>query len=203
MKKMSCCVIAHGGLSNLSVDDSIELFAHADWLLRHNLMRPHTLNRRITSRHLGDDGVVIVRVEPSLVANLPAGLGIERSVVENDFAGIAGLEFSRTLSVVNDCQHFATVGASLPIAFEDRFRKLLVCGIGGLLSCAFPGGPGANLLFGAGQFESLKIELNADVACGIRHEVEWQAIGFIKVESIFTRKNYVPSVFTKLKYLVL
>ena len=48
----------------------------------HNLMRAHALNRRIASRHLGDDSVVIVRVEPSPVANLPARLSIERSPIK-------------------------------------------------------------------------------------------------------------------------
>ena len=55
MKKMSRRVVAHGGLANLSVDDGVDLVAHANRLLRHNLKCAHTLNRRISSRHLGDD----------------------------------------------------------------------------------------------------------------------------------------------------
>ena len=119
MQQMRSRVIAHGRLANVGIHDGIDFVAHANRLLRDNLMRPHSLNRRIASRHLSDDGVVIVRIKPSLVANLPAGVGIERRVVKNDLAGFSSLEFPHALAVVNDGQHFATVRARLPIAFED------------------------------------------------------------------------------------
>ena len=81
-------------------------------------MRAHALDRVVAAFHFRDDGVVVVAVEPSAVADLPAGLGVERCVVENDFAFVAGLEFLRALSVVDDGEHFAAVGAGLAVAFE-------------------------------------------------------------------------------------
>ena len=48
-------------------------------------MRPHALNRRIASRHVSDDSIVIVdKTIP--VTNLPARLGIKRRVIEDDLA---------------------------------------------------------------------------------------------------------------------
>jgi hypothetical protein len=83
---------------------------------------------------------VIVGVEPSAIADLAAGFGVEGRVIEDDLAALAGLEFLRALAVcLDDGQHFAIVGARLAIAFEVGFRELLVGGIGRLLGCAFPG----------------------------------------------------------------
>ena len=117
-------------------------------------MRAHSLHRVVTALHFGDDRVVIVAVEPSAVADLSAGLGVERRVIEDDFAFLAGLEFLRALAVVDDGQHFAAVGASLAIAFERGLRELLVSRVGGLLGCAFPGGAGAFALLLHGAVET-------------------------------------------------
>ena len=95
LKQMRGRVVAHGGFANFGVDHGIDFVAYANWLLRDDLMRAHALNRGVASLHFGDDGVVIVGVEPSAVADLSAGLGIERRVVEDDFAFFAGLEFAR------------------------------------------------------------------------------------------------------------
>ncbi len=97
-------VVAHGGEANFGVDHSIDFVAHANRLFGDDLMRAHALNRRVAALHFGDDGVVIVGVKPSPVANLPAGFGVERRVVEDDFAFFARLEFLRALAVVNDGQ---------------------------------------------------------------------------------------------------
>ena len=60
-------------------------------------MRAHALHRVIASSHFGNDSVVIVGVKPSAIADLPARFGIKGSVIENDLAGFAGLEFLRAL----------------------------------------------------------------------------------------------------------
>jgi hypothetical protein len=65
-----------------------------------DLMRPHALHRVVASLHFGDDGVVIVGVKPSAIADLSAGFGVERSVIEDDLAFFSGLEFLRALPVV-------------------------------------------------------------------------------------------------------
>src|SRR5271156_3027590 len=123
-------VIPHGGLTNVGVHDGIDFVANTKgappfrvfcggWGFYDDLMRSHALNRRITSCHVGDDGIVIVRVKPSLVADLPARVGIERSVIKDNLARVSGLEFLRALPVLDDGQHFATGRTSLPITFED------------------------------------------------------------------------------------
>ena len=81
-------------------------------------MRAHTLDWVIASLHFGNDRDVIVAVEPSAVSDLPAGLRVERRVIEDDLAFLAGLKFLRALSVMDDGQDFAAIGAGLPIAFK-------------------------------------------------------------------------------------
>src|SRR5579863_496236 len=122
-----------------------------------NLVGAHALDWGVASCHFGDDGVVVVGIEPSLIADLAAGVGIERGVVEDDFAGFASLEFLCALSVLDDGQHLASVGASLTIAFEDGFWKLLIGRVRGLLGCAFPGGASPFALLSHGTMESVLI----------------------------------------------
>src|ERR1017187_1254063 len=171
MKQMRRRMIAHGRLANVSIDDSIDLIADAQRLFSNNLMRPHPLNRRVASRHIGNDGVVIVRIKPSLVANLPTGLSIERRVIKNDLAGFASLQFLHALPVANDRQHFTTVGASLPIPFEDRFRKLLICWIRSLFSGAFPGGTSAVALLSHGLIEAFLVKNQASIAHSVLNKI--------------------------------
>src|SRR5208282_915871 len=122
-------VVAHSGLANRGVDYGVDFIADAEgappsrvscggWGLHDNLMRAHSLHRVIAASHFGDDGVVIVGVKPSAIADLSARFGVEGSVVENDFAGFARFEFLRALTVLNDGKHFAVVRARLAIAFE-------------------------------------------------------------------------------------
>jgi hypothetical protein len=123
-------------------------------------MRADSLNRVVASRHFGDDGIVVVGVEPSPIAHLATGFGVEGSVIKDNLAGVTGLEFLRALAAFDDRENFAVVGASLAIAFEFRFRQLLVRRIGRLLSCTFPGGASASLLLLHGAVEAGLIEGN-------------------------------------------
>src|ERR1700722_5584957 len=154
-------VIAHGRLANVAVDDGIDLVAHTEGFLGHNLMGAHTLNRRVATSDVGDDGIVIVRVKPSAVANLPAGFGIERRVIENDFALLARLEFLHALTVLDDGENLAAIGASLTVAFEIGFRQFLINGIGSLLGRAFPGSASALALLLHRVVETSLVEGNS------------------------------------------
>ena len=127
-------------------------------------MRPDALNRVVAAVYFGDDGVVIVGVEPSAVAYLSAGLGVERRVIENDLAFFAGVELLHTLTVGNNRQHLAAIRARLAIALEDRGRQLLVGGIRGLFGRAFPGSAGSLALLVHRRIEALLIEFDALIA---------------------------------------
>ena len=157
--------------------------ADTNRLLRDDLVRAHALHGVVAARDLGDDGVVIVGVEPSAIADLAAGLGIEGRVIENDLAFFAGLEFLRALPALDDGKHLATVGAGLPVAFEDRFRELLVGGIGGLLGRAFPGGAGTLALLLHRAIEALLDRRLHPDRGRILHEVERHAEGVVKPEA--------------------
>ena len=111
-------VVAHGRLADFGVDDGIDFVAYADRLLRDDLVRPDALNGGVAALYFGDDGVVIVAVEPSAVADLAARFSVEGCVIEDDFAFVAGFEFLRALAVVDDGEDFAVVGTGLAVAFE-------------------------------------------------------------------------------------
>jgi hypothetical protein len=81
-------------------------------------MRPHPLDRVVAALDLRNDGVVIVAVKPPAIANLPAGFGVKRCVIKNNFAFLASLEFLRALAVVDDGENLAAVGTGLAVAFE-------------------------------------------------------------------------------------
>src|ERR1700694_1573721 len=187
VQQMCSRVIAHGGLSNLSIDRGVDFVPHADCLFSDDLMRADPLNRGIAAFDFGDDRVVIVRVKPSTIADLSAGFSVERRVIEDDLAFIAGLEFLCTLAIVDDGQHFAKVGAGLAVAFEFRLWKFLVCGIRSLLAGALPGGTGTVALLGHGAVETRLIEGDALIASRVLHEVEGHAEGVIESEGMVSR----------------
>ena len=184
LKQVRGRVVAHGGLADVGVNYGIDFVAYANRLFRDDLVRPHALNRRVAAFHFGDDGVVIVGVEPSAVADLSAGFSVERGVIEDDFPFVSGLELLRALAVVDDRENLAAVRASLAVAFEFRFRKLLVGWVRRLLGCAFPGGASALALLGHGDLKSAYVKHNCLIAAGLLDEVQRQAISVIQLESI-------------------
>src|SRR5580704_2035236 len=151
-------------------------------------IRPHSLYRRITSSNVGYESIVIVRIKPSPVANLPARLGIKRRVIKDDLTGFSSLKFLRPLPVMNDGQHFAAVRASLPITFKYRFRKLLVRRIRSLFRRAFPGSARKSLLLLHCTIEANAVKSDPLISRRILHEVERHAKCVVKFECILSRK---------------
>ena len=125
-------------------------------------MRAHALHGIGHAFDFGDDGVVVVGVEPADIADLSAGIGVERSVVEHDLAALAGLELLRADAAavvrLDDGQHFASGGERLVIALELRGRQRLVARAGSGFRAAFPGGLGALALLFHGGVEAGQVE---------------------------------------------
>src|SRR5258708_17993080 len=172
LQQMGSGVIAHSGLTDFGVDHSIDFLAHANRLLRRDLVCAYSLDRVVAAFHFGDDGIVIVAVEPSAVDDLSSGFGVEGSVVEDDLAFISWLEFLCALTFVDDGENFTPIGTSLAVAFEVRFGKLLVSRIGSLLGCALPGGASAFALLLHGAVEAFLIELHPNVSDRILNEIQ-------------------------------
>src|SRR5580658_2881152 len=95
-------VIAHGRFANCGIDYGVYFLAYANWLLGNHLVRADTLDRVVASGNFGDYCIVIVGVEPSAIAYLASGFGIEGRVVEDDLAVVSGLEFLRALTGFDD-----------------------------------------------------------------------------------------------------
>src|ERR1700687_5356929 len=195
LQKVRSRVIAHGGLANRGIDNGIHFLPNAEgappfrvfcggWGFHINLMRPHALHRVVASSHFSDDGIVIVGVEPSAIANLAAGFGVKGRVIKDDLAGLAGLKFLRPQAALDDGEHFAIVRASLTIAFEVRLRELLIGGIGCLLGRTFPGGASALPLLTHSTVEASLVELNADISNRFLNEIQRQAECIVNLERL-------------------
>src|SRR5579863_3551860 len=147
-------------------------------------MRAHARNRRIASLHVSNDGVVIVRVKPPAIPDLPARLGIKRRVIKYDFAFFTSLQLLHAVPVMNYGQHFTTIRPRLPVSFEIRFRKLLISRIRRLLRRPFPGSASARLLLLHRMVEALLIEDYVQIAAHILYEILRDAKGIVKPESL-------------------
>ena len=77
------------------VNDSVELVADVNCLLRKQAVRADALHGIGHAFDFGDESVVVVGIKPAHVANLSAGIGIERRVIEHDFAALTGKQFVR------------------------------------------------------------------------------------------------------------
>ena len=123
-------VVAHGRVADLVVDHGVDFVADVDGLLGQDAMRAHALHGIGRAFDFGDEGVVVVGVEPADIANLSAGVGVERRVVEDDLAALAGLELlcADTASVVrlDDREDFRAGGKRLVIALELGARERLI-----------------------------------------------------------------------------
>src|SRR5208282_3141264 len=190
VEQMRSRVIAHCGLARFRVDDGIDFIAGVEWGFHDNLMRAHSLYRVIASSHFGNDSVVVVGVKPSAIANLPTGFGVEGSVIENDLAGVAGLEFLHALAAFDDGKHFAVIGARLAVTLEIRFRESLVSGIGGLLGRTLPGGASTLALLGHGPVEAFSVKRYSEVTTRIFDEISRQPKGVVEFERLLAGKGY-------------
>src|SRR5579859_508118 len=81
MKQMRSGVVAHGGGADICIHDGIHLHAHMNGLPSLHFVRTHTLDWCITTGYVGYDGVVLVVVKNARVADLSAGVSVERCVI--------------------------------------------------------------------------------------------------------------------------
>ncbi len=128
-------------------------------LLRDNLMREDSLHRLGAAEHLRNHHISVIGIEPAMIADLAAGVGIKAGVVEHNFGGLARFDFLRAHAILHQRQHFAVGRDELPIAFEDGLRQLAIRRAGGRFRSAFPGSASAGLLFRAGALEAFHVEL--------------------------------------------
>src|SRR5690348_12372649 len=109
-------------------------------------------------------------------------------MIKDNFTFLAGDEVLRTLSVLDDRQHFTIFRAGPAVAFKGRAREFLIRRIGGLFGGAFPGSTGAVALLFHRRIKTSLIEGYALITSGILHEIEWHAESVIEFECIRSRK---------------
>ncbi len=187
MQQVRAGVMAHGGPAPLAVDHRIQQVAYHDGLPRRHLMGAHALHGIVNAAYVGDECVVIGGIEPAFVGRLSARLGVERGVVEHDFALLARLQLLHALAVADDGQHLASARLGLAIAFKNRSRKRGKHRSCRCLACALPRGARLGALCLHRKIEARLIELNALVARGVDHEVQGQAEGVVELESLLAR----------------
>src|SRR5579863_3526673 len=158
-------------------------------------MHPHSLNRVIASLHLSDDGVVIVRIKPSPVADLASGFGVKRCVIKNDLAFVASLQLLCALPATDDGQHLAAVRASLPVAFEGRCAQFLIGRIRRLLGRALPGCARKRPLLVECVGVPLLVQPHSSISHGVFYEIESKAKSVGKLESVASRQDWSSSLF--------
>src|SRR5258708_26196235 len=180
LEQMRGRVMAHGGVANFRIDNGVELVADVNWLLGYTLVCAHALHGGIAADHVGNDSVVVATVKHSTIADLTAGLGVERRVVQDDFAFIARLQLLHALSTLQQGQYFAIVRLRLPIALEFRLRKALVGRVCRLLDRTLPGGAGAGYFLLQRLFEALPVDQYTAVFCGILHKIQCQTVSFVQ-----------------------
>src|SRR6266481_5026409 len=102
MKQMRGRVVAHGGLANFGVDDRVYFHSDMNWLAGFDLMCAYALHRRVAAVDVSDNGVVLIVVEHAHITDLPAGIGVERRVIEHNFAFFARAKLADASAVMND-----------------------------------------------------------------------------------------------------
>src|SRR6266478_583440 len=110
-------------LAYFGVDHRVDLLPDMNGLPRMYLVRTHALHRHVSAADFGDD-VARGIIEPSRIADLPAGVGVERCVVEDDLAFLVRAQLFDALSVMDDGEHFTIARLCLAVAFEDCFVQL-------------------------------------------------------------------------------
>ena len=112
------------------------------------------------------------------IAHLPARLGIERRVVENNFHFASGLHFGYELTLLNQRHNAAVGGSRLCVAIEDRlaiFRQLQKHRQGNFLLSPFPRRPGALALLLHFGFVAIAVNVETIVLDDVLDKIGAQA----------------------------
>ncbi len=182
MQQMRAGMVAANRRTGFCIHHGIDIVAQLDGLAQVDLVRADALHRLHATQNIGDDGVVVVGIEPAGIPHLAAGVGIKRGVVEHDLDALTGVRLGHADAIPDDGEHFAMLRGELAIAFEDGLGQRAEGRAGRSLRASLPGGAGARLLFGASVLKAGQIEIDALVAGRIHHEVKRQAVGLVEME---------------------
>src|SRR4051812_14298927 len=171
MKKMGTGVIALDRLPDLSMNNCFDLLPKVNRLPSFHFVGTYPLNGHYTSVYIGNYAPGAI-AEDANIANLPAGIGVKRGVVENNVTFFASSQFGNALTVSHDGEHFAVERDGLLIAFENSFIEISIDGARGLLRSTFPGCTGALALLLHGAIKTFLVKLDALISGGVDHEVE-------------------------------
>ena len=125
------------------------------------------------------------------IADLTAGFAVERRLVEDDEAGLAGLHFLHLPAVLQERQHDAFGGLGV-VAEEfggaDALLDAEPHGLGRRLARAGPGRARLLALALHGGVEGIRIDADAARLQGVLREVEREAVGIVEREGRVARE---------------
>ncbi len=118
MKQMRGCVVAHCGLADVGVDSYSDAIMRDDSALCHYSMGAYTLHGLVAPMHFGKNKIFILAQELSHVPDLPAGICIEWSTIENDLPFLSREQLWDLAAILDNCQDKAAVHFKLLITQE-------------------------------------------------------------------------------------
>src|SRR5579859_1637173 len=122
---MRAGVIPLGSFAHIGMNYGFYFLSEMNWLARLHFVRSNTLHRHDAAVHVGDD-VAGAIAEHSDIADLTAGVGVERRVIEDDLAFFAGFQFGNALTIFYDSEHFAVGGRSLFVTLEVGLAEITI-----------------------------------------------------------------------------
>ena len=139
----------------------------------------------------GEAGAVRAGDDPA-IADLAAGLGIERRLVDDDGAALAGLQRLDALAVLDQRHDLAGGGLGLvteELGGAELLLQLEPQRLGGGLAGARPGLPRLGALALHGRGEAFGIDADAARLQRILGQVEGKAVGVVELEGDLARKH--------------
>src|SRR5579871_4845812 len=169
------------------IDNRIDRIPHSNRLIRPHLMRKHTLHRLGRTTHLSDNRVVILRIQPTHIANLSTRVRIEASRVEHNLTQLATLQLRHTNAILHQSQHPRTIYPQRRVPFKLRLRQLPINRSRRLLRPTLPRSRSPSLLLFLRSFKSRHIKRNSSITSCIHHKVQWHPKCLVQTKRQRTR----------------
>ncbi len=184
MQKMGRGVIAHGGPAFGNADLGAQFVADPNTRRRADLVDCQSGHGRARVFDDGDNFARMRLAERAAIADLAAGFGVERRLIENQFGFDAGGNLVGKFLILQQAAHGGD-RVELVVAEEFRaaaFEQLSISRRDGALFAALPAGAGAHPLKIHLGIEALAVDCDTALASHVFLLVEREAVGVVEFE---------------------